>query len=499
MANGFSPQIYSEGNVVFDSTPSVRLAEQIANRRLAKDEAMDKYFNDLNKSLNPAGMRNQDVEGFMKKTNEMRDFYAKNKAAIRNPSLDNGKAYNDYYSRFQDGLGYINQSKQEAEKTKAIGQILVDPNKRSLVPDSVIDYLAKHELPLTDPTRVSFDPTKIDFNPKPFGIKEQQGFLKGAQEGIKMIPKIEVGPTDPKTFQQLVTTTESFDGEGKASIAERAASAYNSDPSYKKFIDDIAANDQQVQALSKTFQEDFGRPIKTPEDLSAAWTLRNIQNERKAEKLQIDELAKQTALETMRQKFRKEMAAITAGNQQALAVFKQKLKGASAQEANSWIDNLIDTWEEKAKKPENTRPYQTKEGQKFNTYKIPTTPQVMKSLGFDKDNMPDDIRFLDNGDLMYVTYQRYPKGDKREGQIKKGKNGEAAVDQEFSGRFSRPEFKALVGKNMLGVKAMNESLDTEGDFEEEEEISIAPTRKAAPTKTASSAPKAEDLRKKYDY
>src|SRR5574342_456627 len=156
MANGFSPQMYNEGAVVFDSSPTVRLQEQLVRKEEAKQEALDKYFTDLNKSFNPAGMRNQDTEGFMLKTNELRNFYSQNKDAIRDPRKDMGKSQNEYFSRYQDALNYINQSKQEGEKIKSLATILADPDKRARIPESVIQNMSAHDLPLLDPNRKSF-------------------------------------------------------------------------------------------------------------------------------------------------------------------------------------------------------------------------------------------------------------------------------------------------------------------------------------------------------
>lgn len=205
-------------------------------------------------------------------------------------------------------------------------------------------------------------------------------------------------------------------------------------------------------------------------------------------------LTNQSALEDKRQRNKKEMAAINQGNRLALEKVKQRLKNSSAEDKNSWLDGFMIDLEERAKR--NKTQYKTRNGEVLETYKMDISPKMLSSLGFTKENMPDDLRFLPNGDIMYVSYQRYPSGHKRAGELKEDKNGMRPVDTEFSGRMSKQEFKARIGKDLLGIKSLNESLDAEGDFEEEEDVQVAPVVSPKTSKKTSSI---EDLRKKYNY
>jgi hypothetical protein len=99
----FNP--YAVGAVVFDSTPYTNYFLRQEAEAKAKDEALGKYFQDLDKSLTPTGMRTQDIGGFIEKTKGLRQYYFANKDRIKNPSLDNGKAYNEYMGIFKDAQG----------------------------------------------------------------------------------------------------------------------------------------------------------------------------------------------------------------------------------------------------------------------------------------------------------------------------------------------------------------------------------------------------------
>jgi hypothetical protein len=49
------------------SRPIAAVANKVSSTKAAKQEALDRYFNDLRMKVNPAGMRTQDEPGFNKK------------------------------------------------------------------------------------------------------------------------------------------------------------------------------------------------------------------------------------------------------------------------------------------------------------------------------------------------------------------------------------------------------------------------------------------------
>lgn len=175
---------------------------------------------------------------------------------------------------------------------------------------------------------------------------------------------------------------------------------------------------------------------------------------------------------------RKELEALRKGNQEALVRLRAKLKAASQEEQNNWLEAFKDNLIENAK-TKGAIKYQRKDGTVVDTYEMDVSPQMKKAFG-----EIDALRVLPDGNIMYITYERYGKGDKREGEVK-SVNGRRPVDPEFSGTLSPQEFKARIGKDMLGVKALNESLDVE-DFDEGDEdegfAPIGPASKSVPQK-----------------
>ena len=120
---------YASGAVVFDSTPYTEFYVKQQVQEKAKDEALEKYLMDFDKSINPAGMRNNDVPAFLEKIGQNKNFYLKNKEAIKNPALDNGAAYSQWYNANKSALAEISKSKFLAEKDVRISKATFDAAK----------------------------------------------------------------------------------------------------------------------------------------------------------------------------------------------------------------------------------------------------------------------------------------------------------------------------------------------------------------------------------
>ena len=85
LLTGINP--YRSGNVAvdFSSKPTQYAIQEIQHQR-AKSEALDKYYKDWEKSLNTAGIGEQERRMFTEKLNEVKGFAIKNKEQINNPS-----------------------------------------------------------------------------------------------------------------------------------------------------------------------------------------------------------------------------------------------------------------------------------------------------------------------------------------------------------------------------------------------------------------------------
>lgn len=101
--------------------------------------------------------------------------------------------------------------------------------------------------------------------------------------------------------------------------------------------------------------------------------------------------------------------------------------------------------------------YKSADGKIRKQYDIPVSPFIKSAFALPNDKghklPPDQIRTEENGDLLLIYYQR---GEDNEGNpIIKKEGGSYAVDPEKSRRITSSEFKAVIGKTLMGIKEAN--------------------------------------------
>jgi hypothetical protein len=161
--------------VKLDVSKPVNLAIQLEQKERAKQEALDKYFMDYEKSLNSAGMRQQDQDVFLKKLARNKEYYLRNREKILNPSKYGAEAQSEYMAGFKGILSDIEKSKQLAGNGKVIATALMDARKNNrTIPKEVADAIYNNELSIGDSSHVSFDPVNFDAYDKHDPTKFQQ-------------------------------------------------------------------------------------------------------------------------------------------------------------------------------------------------------------------------------------------------------------------------------------------------------------------------------------
>ena len=172
---GINP--YYKGAAIDVSKP-VNLAIQLHQKEEAKKEALDKYFMDYEKSLNSAGMRQQDQDVFLRKLARNKDYYLRNREKILNPSKYGAEAQSEYMAGFKGILSDIEKSKQLAGTGKVIATALMDAKKNNrTIPKDVSDAIYNNELSIGDSNHVSFDPVNFDAYDKHDPTKYQQSIF----------------------------------------------------------------------------------------------------------------------------------------------------------------------------------------------------------------------------------------------------------------------------------------------------------------------------------
>lgn len=165
---GINP--YYKGTNIDVSKP-VNLAIQLEQKERAKQEALDKYFMDYEKSLSPTGMRSQDQDIFMQKLNANKSYYLQNRDKILNPAKYGAQYQSQYMAGFKDMLSDVDRSKQAAANDKVAQQHYYQAQQKGLeVPDGYMDAVQKSQLAI-DKGYQPIDPYQWNFN-KPFDVEE---------------------------------------------------------------------------------------------------------------------------------------------------------------------------------------------------------------------------------------------------------------------------------------------------------------------------------------
>lgn len=257
-----SPEIYSGAAVVMDNRSLFDYIQKIEDRRLkqrlAEQEAVDNYLEDVNKKLTPTGMRAQDVPNFLKMQNDFRQLsnqYKSTKDPLKRLELQ---------KKGDEMFLYIQKSKQADELAKPTREALKNPaNREKLNTEKMMQDLAIHDMPLGFqgvnflgiPARRDINPNASYYKETPFSFKEN--FDKAATgPGIKFS---ELSITlDGKTNK----ISEGFNKPTIKSIASNFVDIVDADEDKKSYYAIRAKNPQiypapKLAAYDKKVKEYF--------------------------------------------------------------------------------------------------------------------------------------------------------------------------------------------------------------------------------------------------
>jgi hypothetical protein len=245
---GINP--YFKG-VSLDTSKPVNLAIQLEQKNQAKKEALDKYFMDYEKSINPAGMRSQDQDIVLKKLNENKQFYMQNRDRILNPSKYGAEAQSRYMAGFKDILSDISKSKQASAEDKVLQNTYSRIKTQGLeIPDGFMEAIQESQKPIYAGYK-PVDLFKFDFN-KPYNETE---FTKNVWSGLTL-PTKEVPTTLPNGKVQYAKISYLTPDIAQA-VALNAINEYKTKPGSTKNFNNLMKDANIFSAAEKEFGEAF--------------------------------------------------------------------------------------------------------------------------------------------------------------------------------------------------------------------------------------------------
>ena len=264
---GINP--YFKG-VSIDTSKPVNLAIQLEQKNQAKREALDKYFMDYEKSINPAGMRSQDQDIVLKKLNDNKQFYLQNRDRILNPSKYGAEAQSQYMAGFKDILADISKSKQASAEDKVAMNFYQKAKTSNLdIPDGFMEAIQQSQKPIYAGYK-PVDLFQFDFN-KPFSTEK---FQRDIFAGIEPDKK-NIGSRTNKEGQIINIYKNEFDKDSLKSFANRAASQYRSNPSVAREVNQLIKTGEylDLQPYYQMLNPKMSIENADPSDVAAAFAL----------------------------------------------------------------------------------------------------------------------------------------------------------------------------------------------------------------------------------
>ena len=441
-STGLPGNLYGGGAVTFNSQPYVSYYLQQQAHKQAQEDAMYKFFGDMSKGLSPAGMDAKDIPGLMQRKNQWQAFDMQNRKAIARPGIDQGKAYSESMSRYNDMLDYINRSKMKVKNLSSLAPILHSPQKDALLNDATQLRIHHGSLPLDHPDYQEFDPTSISYNAPSFDTKQANAM----RVTMSQYKPTEGQPTitDLGNHQQQIVHNYKFNQNQLNGIYTQGAVQYHSNPSFQNMID--AQNSPEAyHTMNQQFKEHYGRDINSKEDMSAAYMLSlhpDLGNKIEIRNVPISPW---------------ESAAASLNREKQYYDYREDQKAQKTVDTDNAAENFLSGREKEAKLG-GSHPYTHAEtGKKENAYTVKFTPdQVRKIFGTSDISgkhkiIPDEVQVLENGDYLPVYYQ-YKDGKPV------GSENNYAVDTRYTKPVSREAVKASLIANKIIPKTQTTTI-----------------------------------------
>jgi hypothetical protein len=263
---GFNP--YRQGVAIDISSKPVQLAVQLEQKEQAKKGALEKYFMDYEKSVNPAGLSKGESDIFLKKYNDNKQFWMKNKEAILNPSKYGYDAQSQYMANLKDQMGYINEAKQANEQRKAFNSFIAKAKAEGKdISDNVLDITSNAAKPV-GAGYIAPDLAQVQV----FKPHDPISYLND----LKKVNRIETEPELKREGAYDVFTSKKIPDLNEA--IQVANGKLKNDKGYEKYILNLAQDPQELIGLGKIYQQRTGRKFnpQSIEDVSLAYTLSGL-------------------------------------------------------------------------------------------------------------------------------------------------------------------------------------------------------------------------------
>lgn len=431
--------VYNGGAVVFNTQPIMQYYTQMLAHKQAKDEALGKYYQDLGKNINSAGMRTQDIEnGWNQKVADWQNYYNQNAEKIKYPNKYGAQYQNEFQARYRDILNDVSRSKEAAQNEATVRPKMLDPKWRQSATDDDMRIAQNMGRSIYDPNHYKDGHTTpygvqdFSFNAPDFDTPKQKAALDFLTHGLIRgeQPHPSKQPIINRAARTITTPMISgYDKPTYDTIVEKGAQLYQGDKSAQRFFENEMHNPADLQQLNSSFRRYFGKDISSPQDVARAWVLQNVPQ-------QIAGKDKVSHWSDPNEALSREMQ---------MYDYRENRKEAKKNEDDANIENFLQTIEADAKKGGNA-PYVPAGQEPITAYKVRLTPELQsiftKTVGAHRVT-PDEVRVTENGDYLPIYFEKDDKG------VPVGSNGTYAVSKAIPTQaVSREAVKASLAKKL---------------------------------------------------
>lgn len=275
---------YKGVSLDFTSKPT-QLAIQLQQKEQAKAEALERYYMDYEKSINPKGLGRGEAEVFNKKFNTAREYWMKNKEAILNPRRYGMDAQSTYMAALKDAQGYIELGKQATAERKAFSDFVkkqIAQGKR--ISDNYLGVMENAMKPV-EAGYVAPDISQI----KIYDPHDDFSFVDKTWKGIDLPgniineKEIIVERGKPKETGRLrPVMQEEITKDVADTYAQRARGYYRSNEGTQEQYNILFQDKDFKKQMNPIFTKYFNRDISSPEDLLVAQGLASKSPKREA-------------------------------------------------------------------------------------------------------------------------------------------------------------------------------------------------------------------------
>lgn len=280
MAVSVPREIYTLGAVQFNTQPLAQLQAQLMAKKAAKEEALNKYYSDLQGKINLAGVRTQDLQGPLGGITQDVENWKQDWLKNKNEIAKGGLAQQQHLSKFQDILRKIDQSKNRAKTDLELGKMKVegkyDPDDDDLEVQQRISYSIYDPRSYKQDGVTEFGIGDLSPSVPDFDATKQNQFFSAVSRGKEAgeLPDTTRKPVIEKGTGYVITPfKKEFSQEQIVGMANDAGELVKADRVARKYYNKILNNPQSEEfvRLKQTYDKFFpGGIMDTAEEVAKA-------------------------------------------------------------------------------------------------------------------------------------------------------------------------------------------------------------------------------------